>query len=54
MVTDPVVFDLQGANVDYYALPNLAKTMRVKRFDMVEEIMASRLLTRDMTMPLEA
>ena len=37
------VFDL-GNNVDYYSLPNLARTMRVNRYSLVDEIMNTPLL----------
>lgn len=36
-------FDLTGGT-DFYALPNLVKTMRTQRYGLVEEIMESRLL----------
>ena len=38
------VFDL-GPSPDYYALPNLIKTMRVGRYSLLEEIMECELLT---------
>lgn len=38
-------FDLTGANVDYYAIPNLVQTMRTNPFSLSDEIMATPLLT---------
>jgi len=38
-------FDLRGQEVDFYSLPNLVKTMRVSRYALADEIMATRLLT---------
>jgi len=37
-------FDLSG-KVDYYSLPNLVATMRENRYSMIDEIMATPLLT---------
>lgn len=36
-------FDMKGV-VDYYSLPNLVNTMRVSRYSLVDEIMATKLL----------
>lgn len=38
-------FDLVHKQFDYYSLPDLAKTMKTCRFDLVDEIMATPLLT---------
>lgn len=43
---DVQVFPL-SANVDYYSLPNLIKTMRVNRYSLIQEIMDTDLLTLD-------
>lgn len=40
---DVQTFDLRGG-VDYYALPNLVQTMRVSRYSLIDEIMATGLL----------
>lgn len=40
-------FDLQGQDVDYYSLPNLVATMRTNRYSLIDEIMATPLLTLD-------
>lgn len=37
-------FDLTKS-IDYYAIPNLASTMREQRFGLVDEVMSTRLLT---------
>jgi hypothetical protein len=37
-------FDIRGG-VDYYSLPNLASTMRTKTYGLVDEIMATPLLS---------
>lgn len=37
-------FDLSRTMIDYYSLPTLAKTMRVNRFSLVDEIMNTPLL----------
>ena len=42
---DLQVFDLTGANFDYYSLPNLVATMRTNRYSLVDEVMATPLLT---------
>lgn len=42
---DMQVFDLTKGKIDYYSLPNLVKTMRTNRYSLIDEIMASRLLT---------
>lgn len=44
-------FDLT-AGVDYYALPNLVQTMRVGRYQLLDEILATPLLTLDGALPL--
>jgi hypothetical protein len=41
---DPQIFDLRGAAVDYYSLPNLVQTMRSNRYSLIDEIMAVPLL----------
>lgn len=38
------VFDLRGAKLDYYSLPNLVSTMRTNRYSLVDEVMATKLL----------
>lgn len=43
---DVQTFDLTGGT-DYYALPNLAKTMRVQRYSLMDDIMAMKLRTLD-------
>lgn len=35
------------AGVDYYSLPNVVQTMRVGKYDQLQEIMATRLRTLD-------
>lgn len=47
---DMQVFDLCGG-VDYYSLPNLVKTMRTRRYGLVQEIMDTPLLTLEMVIP---
>lgn len=42
---DMQCFDLRGSKVDYYSLPNLVATMRTSRYSLIEEIMATKLLT---------
>lgn len=37
-------FDIRGGT-DYYALPDLVKTMRTNRYSLIEEVMGTRLLT---------
>lgn len=44
-------FDLTK-NVDYYSLPNLVATMRTNRYSLVDEIMATRLLSLKEALPL--
>lgn len=39
-------FDLRGG-VDYYSLPNIVATMRANRYSLIDEIMATPLLTFD-------
>lgn len=41
---DVQVFDIPGT-VDYYSLPNMVATMRTNRYSLVDEIMATPLLT---------
>lgn len=43
---DLQVYDLRGG-VDFYSLPNLVKTMRANRYSLIDEIMATPLLTLD-------
>ncbi len=43
---DMQVFDI-SENIDFYSLPNLVSTMRTNRYSLVDEIMATRLLTVD-------
>lgn len=40
-------FDLRGQKIDYNSLPNLVKTMRVGRYNLIEEIMNVPLRTLD-------
>lgn len=40
-------FDLRGQKVDYYSLPNLTQTMRVSRYSLLDEVMATPLRTLD-------
>jgi hypothetical protein len=47
------VFDLREG-VDYYSLPNLAKTMRANRYSLVDEIMATPLLRLEDALKLAA
>ena len=42
---DIQVFDLTGGKVDYYALPQLINSMRTARYSVIDEIMATPLLT---------
>lgn len=42
---DMQVFDLRGTKIDYVSLPNMVATMRTSRYSLVEEIMATKLLT---------
>jgi hypothetical protein len=42
---DLQVFDVRRTMVDYYSLPNLIETMRANRYSLVDEIMATKLLT---------
>jgi hypothetical protein len=37
-------FDIRGGT-DYYSIPNLAQTMRTKTYGLVDEILATPLLT---------
>ncbi len=39
-------FDLRG-KTDFYGLPALVETMRVQRYDLVQEVLNSKLLTLD-------
>lgn len=41
---DMQTFDLRGAEVDYYSLPNLVQTMRASRYSLIDEIYATPLL----------
>ena len=43
---DVQVFDLRGG-VDYYSLPNMVATMRASRYSLIDEVMATKLLTLD-------
>ncbi len=47
---DIQTFDLTGG-VDYYSLPNIAQTMRVQRYGLVEEIMETPLLDLEAILP---
>lgn len=38
-------FDLTSGKADFYSLPNLVTTMRTNRYSLVDEVMASKLLT---------
>jgi hypothetical protein len=40
-------FDLRHGQADYYAIPNLVQTMRSNRYSLVDEIMATPLLSLD-------
>jgi hypothetical protein len=42
---DLQVFDLREGKTDYYSLPNLIATMRTSRYSLVDEILATPLLT---------
>ena len=42
---DMQVFDLRTSKTDFYALPNLVKTMRTNRYSLIDEVMATPLLT---------
>jgi Mg-chelatase subunit ChlD len=41
---DMQVFDLTKGNTDYYALPDLAQTMRTNRYSLIDEVMSTKLL----------
>ncbi len=47
---DAQMFDLTSG-VDYYSLPNLAQTMRVQRYGLIEEIMDTPLLELEAILP---
>ena len=38
-------FDLRGGKVDYYSIPNLVQTMRSNQYSLVDEIMATPLVS---------
>lgn len=38
-------FDMRDKNVDHYSIPNMVQTMRTNRYSLVDEIMATPLLT---------
>ncbi len=40
-------FDLRGKTTDFYGIPSLVETMRVQRYDLVQEVLNSKLLTLD-------
>lgn len=42
---DLQIFDLRGQGTDFYSLPNLVATMRTNRYSLVDEVMATKLLT---------
>lgn len=42
---DVQTFDLKETTVDYYSLPNLVQTMRTNRYSLLDEVMATKLLT---------
>jgi hypothetical protein len=42
---DVQTFDLTGHSLDYYSLPALVQTMRTNRYSLVDEIMATPLVT---------
>jgi hypothetical protein len=44
---DLQTFDLRGQTVDYYSLPNLTQTMRVARYSLLDEVLATPLRTLD-------
>jgi hypothetical protein len=45
-------FDLRGG-VDYYSIPNLVQTMRSNPYGLVDEVMATKLLTIEQVLNLE-
>ncbi len=49
---DLQTFDLRNSSLDHYALSNLAATMRVNRYSLIEEIMETPLLDLDAILPL--
>jgi hypothetical protein len=38
-------FDLRDGKTDYYSIPNLVQTMRSNQYSLVDEIMATPLLS---------
>jgi hypothetical protein len=44
---DLVTFPLRGKKLDYHSLPNLVRTMRVGRYQLIDEVMAMPLRTLD-------
>lgn len=42
---DVQTFDLRGSKVDFYSLPNLVQTMRVGRYQLLDDVMNMPLLT---------
>jgi hypothetical protein len=44
---DLQTFDLRGSTPDYYSLPNLAETMRIGRYSLVDEVFNTPLATLD-------
>jgi len=42
---DVQLFDLRQSKVDFYSLPNLAQTMRVGRYSLIDEVLSVPLLT---------
>jgi hypothetical protein len=44
---DLQTFDLRHQTIDFYSLPNLAKTMRVSRYSLLDEVLATPLRTLD-------
>jgi hypothetical protein len=48
---DMQTFDLRDSSVDYYSLPNMLATMRAGKYALLEEVMATPLLTLDKVLP---
>lgn len=44
---DCQTFDIGSGKIDYYSLPNLVQTMRVGRYSLLDEVLATELLTLD-------
>ena len=50
----PQIIDLREQKVDTYSLPNLVQSMRVSRHSLVDEILATPLLSLDQVLPVGA